>query len=239
MSWDHERVEELLAGHVLGALDTEDAELAERALVEHVPGCERCASALHDLRSIAGDLALAAPAVAPSPALEGRLRATIEGVPLRRRTPWLVGAAAAAAVAVAGLSGWNVTLAGRLSEAETRQAWLADAVSAFGHPDAEVLQLEGSSRARINVWFVRGEQRMYLVASNMEHPGEDVYKVWVVDGDTAHGEGSFVPEDGVGMVPVNVGPSEVDLVMVTREAVSDGPTPTASPIASATFAPAG
>lgn len=34
MSWEHERVEELLAAHVLGGLDGDDAALARRMTVE-------------------------------------------------------------------------------------------------------------------------------------------------------------------------------------------------------------
>ncbi|HWC32673.1 MAG TPA: anti-sigma factor, partial [Actinomycetota bacterium] len=61
MSWDHERVEELLAGYVLGGLDDEDAALASRAVLEHVPECERCRRSLEEYRLVAGDLGLAAP----------------------------------------------------------------------------------------------------------------------------------------------------------------------------------
>ena len=60
MTWDHERVEQLLAGHALGVLDDDEAALAERALVEHVPECSRCRRALSEYEALAGDLALAA-----------------------------------------------------------------------------------------------------------------------------------------------------------------------------------
>ena len=57
---DHQRIDELIAGHVLRALEGEDAAEAERVLAEHVPTCPRCRSILDELEETAGDLALAA-----------------------------------------------------------------------------------------------------------------------------------------------------------------------------------
>ena len=85
MSWDHERVEELLAAHALGGLDAEDAALAERALEEHVPDCERCRRAWDGYREVAADLALAAPAIATAaaaPAIQARALPGRRGRPI-------------------------------------------------------------------------------------------------------------------------------------------------------------
>ena len=65
MTEDHDRIEELLAGHALGALGDEDLAEAERLLAEHVPTCPTCRAASGSFRETSADLALAAPAAAP------------------------------------------------------------------------------------------------------------------------------------------------------------------------------
>src|SRR5205814_7768874 len=60
-----ERIEELLAGHALGALSGEDRARADRLLAEHVPTCDVCRAWPGKSLLISGDLALATPPVAP------------------------------------------------------------------------------------------------------------------------------------------------------------------------------
>lgn len=234
MSWDHERVEELLAGYVLRGLDPEDAALAERALIEHVPGCGPCRRALEDFRLVAGDLALAAPAARPPDTLRARLRRTVAPEPGGGRRWAGLAASGLAAALLAGAVGWNVSLAARLDDAETRQRLLVDAVSTLGHPEAGVVPLHGSVRGRMALLFLPGEDRMYLVATNMPEPERGVYRVWLVSGGRVRSAGTFVPRGGVVMVGVEGAPEELERVMVTHEPSADSPTPSASPVAVAT-----
>ena len=74
---DHQRIDELIAGHVLRALEGEDAAEAERVLAEHVPTCPRCRSILDELEETAGDLALAAGPAPPPELLLTRLHREI------------------------------------------------------------------------------------------------------------------------------------------------------------------
>ena len=233
MTLDHERVQELLASRALGGLAGEDAGLAEQAIAEHLPSCDACRPALDGFREVAGDLALAAPAAAPPDTLWPRLRRTVAAQPPRRWTGWA--SVAAVVVLAGGLTGWNLVLTDRLGDAETRQSWLVDAVSTVGHPGAGVVRLSGPVQGRVNMLYVRGEDRMYLVASGMREPRRGVYRVWLVRDDLAEAAGSFVPEHGVVMLPVASSVDDVDRVVLTHELTTDSPTPAASPFAEATI----
>jgi hypothetical protein len=232
MSWDdHDRVEELLAGIALGGLDPDDASLGERALVEHVPGCPACRSALDDFREIAGHLALAAPAMSPPETLGASLR---RAVAMERRTGrrWTSWATAGAALLVVGaLSAWNVMLFDRLNDTEHRQVRLVDAVSALGHPEAGVVPLSGSVEGRIQLLYVPGEGQAFLVASGMPKPDRGLYRVWLRGGDTMWHAGSFVPERGVVVIQLEPTADAFEHVLVTMEPNGDSPTPSAPPVA--------
>lgn len=231
MTWDHERVQELLAARALDGLDGDDVARAEEAIAEHVPSCDECRDAVVAFGELAGDLALAAPAAAPPDTLWPRLRRSAAAGPTRRWAGWA--SAAAVLVLAGGLGVWNLVLTDRLADAQTRQSWLLDAVSSLGHPDAGVVQLSGNVQGRMNVLYVRGKDRMYLVASGMAEPDEGVYRVWLVRHDHTEAAGSFVPDHGAVMLPVERGADDVDRVLLTHEPSDDSPTPAASPLAEA------
>lgn len=234
MSWDHERVEELLAGYALGGLDGDDRGLVDRAIREHLPECRRCRETLDDYRTIAGDLALAAPAAAPPDLFGPRLSRTVTPAPspTARRVSWaMVGAAV---VALGVLSGWNVMLTDRLGDAEVQQRWMAEAVASLGSPDSGVLSLEGASEGQIQLLWTPDSERMYLVASGMSPVDQGVYHVWLVNEDGWRSAGTFVPDDGVAMVPMDEDPGSFQEVVITHEQAEDVPTPTASPLAHGT-----
>ena len=234
MSWEHERVEELLAGHVLDGLDAEDAALAERALLEHVPGCARCRRALDEFRLVAGDLALAAPAASPADTLLPRMRRSLAPAGRRRVWPaWALGAAAG--VVLIGLSGWSLTLvaglSGRLDDAQRTQGWLVDALSTATHPSSQVLALDGANEARVSVLSVPGSEQSYLMATNLPDP-RFVYHVWFLGGGETWHAGELEVFHGWGMMPVETNPEQWELVMLTDEPRGH-PAPEASPLVSA------
>ena len=233
MTWDHDRVEELLAAHVLRGLDGDEAELAERALEEHVPECGRCRDALERYRTVAGDLGLLAHAVEPPALVEARLRRTLGR---RTRTGWRRagwGAVAAVVVTAAGLTAWNLALAGRLADAESRQGLMAEALSTFAQPQARTVPLRGAPGVRMTLVHDPGEGRMYLIATGL--PDVDgVYTVWFLGGDRAWSPGALEPRRGVAMMPVRTDLERWETVMVTVEPELGRPSPAASPVMSAT-----
>jgi anti-sigma-K factor RskA len=234
VTWDHERVEELLAAHAVDGLDPEEAALAERALLEHVPGCERCRRALDGYRLVAGDLALAAPAASAPDTLLPRLRRSV--IPPRRRTwvAWVVGGAAG--VILLGLSGGSLlfagSLSGRLDTAQRQQGWLVDALSTWTHPSAEVEPLVGPGDQRVSILYVPGERHVYVMAAHLPDP-EFAYHVWFLGGGTSWHAGVLETHHGWGMMPVDTDPDQWEVVMLTDEPAGR-PEPQASPLVSAT-----
>lgn len=226
MTWDHDRVEELLAGQALGSLDPEEAALSERALVEHVPECDRCRQALEDYRALAGDLALTAPPARPPDALLLRLRR--ETGPRRRPfvgARWLETVAAAAAIL--GLIAWNLLLVGRLNRAEGRldraqgrQALMVEAMAAVGSPDASVVPMTGSPGVRAAMIYVHERHEAYFLASGL--PQGD-YQLWLVTAESWESLGTFISSDGIAVLRATAEAQDLREVVVTEAAPLRGP----------------
>jgi hypothetical protein len=232
MTWEHERVEELLAGHALGGLDPEDAALAERALAEHVPECESCRRAWDGFREVAADLALVAPAVTPSESLEARVR---RGLRRPERVRPLVAVGTAAAALLVAFSGFNMIRAGqlgdRLEEAQAAQQSLFDAVQTVAHPEHQTIPLQGEGPAGAALYYVPGESRSILMAKDLPPPRHE-YHVWFVSGSQMWHAGVLDVERGRAVLSCRTDAGKWDSVMLTDEA-GRRPRPTSSPLISA------
>lgn len=79
---------ELLPDYALGCLDEDEADLVAR----HLAGCPLCRAEAEAYQAVAGQLALAAPDVAPPPHLKERLmervRTSRPAAPAQPRAPW-------------------------------------------------------------------------------------------------------------------------------------------------------
>jgi hypothetical protein len=243
VSWDHDRVEELLAAHALDGLDGDDAELAERALVEHIPECDRCRRAWDAYRDVASDLALAATPVPTSEALDTRVGRDVLGpvgaVPIRPVRPF-VGVAAGIIAALVGLSGFNIVrngqLADQVEQAERGQSQILGAISTVAHPDHESVSLIGSGEEAVRLYYVPGERRGYLMADNLPPP-RFTYHVWFVDDGEVWHAGTLRVHSGRAVLSCRTDPAEWDAVMLTDEP-RHRPGPRSSPVVSASVAPA-
>jgi hypothetical protein len=229
VSWDHERVQELLAGRALGGLDPEDLALADRAVAEHVSGCDECRAAEEGFRAAAGDLALLAPPAATSAILDARL-SRLTGRRTRPRLSLGWTAAAAATLALVGMAGWTIALDRRLDRTQLQQAWMVDALSTIGQPDVAVVPLQGSGRAAI--LQAKGGDDHYLLAAGLPEP-RGVYQVWFLGEGQRWTAGAFVPDRGTVMVPLHTDMSQWHTVVIVDAPDEDTPAPTASPLARA------
>ena len=200
---DHERIEELLAGHSLRVLSAEDAIEADRLVLEHVPTCERCRATLRDFDELGGELALAARAVEPPDLLLGRLRKEVEPRPELPKRRSVLGWSAAVAVAAAiGLATWNtIALDNRVSGAEKRESRLTGALQLVSDPRAKMVPVRPQTASRATnliAAYVPGRQEMSVVGSGIPQPKPGhTYRLWLVQpGGIAQPAGDFHPDSG-------------------------------------------
>jgi hypothetical protein len=219
---DHERIEEMVAAFALGSLERGDE--AEHELLEHIPGCSSCRALFRDLREVAADLALAAPARPVPPSLEQRILARIRGeerpvVKPAVRSISMRTAAVAAAVALVlagGLGAWAASLSGRIARAERRAALAAAALSVVNDPNASVYSLTGGRGSLLLASRPGG--RAVLVGSGMPDPGEGkIYELWLLKDTKATAIDVFRPDDGAVVLPVDSDILAFDAVAVTIE----------------------
>jgi anti-sigma-K factor RskA len=226
-----EHVDELIAGHALRALSSED----EERVVVHLAECERCRRKLRETESVAATLAYSVPQIAPPPDLRSRVLAIAEPVvaapaaeapaavapvavgPGRPRRGWwprfsLV-AVPAMAVALVALVAWNVSLRNDLSTNRTDLASGA-AVTLRGVGNV-VAQPDGNAT---------------LFAHLRPAPAGKTYEAWVIRGSVALPAGVF---QGGGTVELKLTEAAMpgDRIAVTIEPAGGTRKPTTTPIA--------
>ena len=184
---NHSEYEQLAAGYVLGALEPDDEHVFQR----HLGGCSECEANVRDLEEVVGTLAYAAPPVDPPETLWASIqreirpeRRPVQPQPIRPRrwaSPWVARLAAAAAiVAVATLSVWNLNLRDENAGYRDRVTALEQATRLLNEPDTAKVALEGSAaEARATVLAAEAQDRGVLVVENLPplQRGK-VYELW-------------------------------------------------------------
>ena len=220
MTEDHERIEELLAGHALGALDGEDRAEADRLLAEHVPTCLRCRTTLDPFLDVAGDLALAAPAAQPPDLLWGRLKRDVLAPPApRRRRVFAWGSVVTAAAAVVGLAAWNATLNTRLSNEVASQRQLSNAITTLADPNSTKVRLDSDTEPNpMEAAYVTRQAHLSIVGVGIPDPAPgQVYRLWLVGSQGNRLARDFRPDHGVVVLTVSVDPSRYSELVITEE----------------------
>jgi anti-sigma-K factor RskA len=192
---NHSEYEQLAAGYVLGALEPDDEHVFQR----HLGGCSECEANVRDLEAVVGTLAYAAPPVDPPETLwasiQREVRREARPEPRRAQPPpqprpvrprrWaspLVArlAAAAAIVAVAALSVWNLNLRDENAGYRDRVTALEQAARLLNEPNTDKVTLKGSAaQAQATVLAAEGQDRGVLVVENLPplQRGK-VYELW-------------------------------------------------------------
>lgn len=198
----HDPIEELLGAYALDAVDDD-----ERAAVEaHLATCPRCRAEVDSHREVAAHLAAGAPAPEGlwdriAEALEGEtpppLRLVIdrdvpvapadqpgaEVVRLRpRQRIGVLAAAAAAVVAIVGLSISSINQQDRIDDMEAAQGLEQAALDAFAAPDARLADLTGEDGTVIRA-VVLPDGTGYLLADDLPDVGDRIYQLWGATGD--------------------------------------------------------
>src|SRR5919204_3229616 len=180
-----ESIHELTAAYALDALDESDSEAYER----HLAQCERCRDELAALSGAAAALAYAVDAPPPPPALRGRILDAARDerqnvVPLRRRRPFQLVAAAAAVAACAAVAVgiWAVTLDRSLSRERAARSAEARAAAILADPAAHRIALAG----RPGALYVQRDGKAALVVQALPAaPNDKTYEAWVIRAGTA------------------------------------------------------
>lgn len=224
----HESIQELLAGYALEALSGDEAREVER----HLPTCAECRRTLADYRHVTQELGhLVPPRVAPSH-LEADLRARLAAARvstrparLTRLPGWQPLALAAAFVMVLGLGLW-VALSGTLSQRTSdrlAESILSseDAVRVAMVPDDIAPEATGN--------VVLGEENrafVVLVTDLPPLPAEQVYQLWLIEGDRRDDGGTYQPDEEVWLVRTPQDLDTYDAIGVTIEPLGGSPGPT-------------
>jgi anti-sigma-K factor RskA len=184
---NHSEYEQLAAGYVLGALEPDDEHVFQR----HLGGCPECEANVRDLEEVVGTLAYTAPPVDPPETLwasiQREIRPEQRRVPppparSRRRVSPLVArlAAAAAIVALAALSVWNLNLRDQNAGYRDRVATLEEASRLLNEPNTAKATLKGTAaEAQATVLASPAQGRGVLIVENLPPLQRDkVYELW-------------------------------------------------------------
>jgi anti-sigma-K factor RskA len=220
---------------VLGALDDAEA----RDFAAHLPGCERCIADVAALQPVVDVLPMAAPPMAPPPALKGRIMAVVESEAqlLRAAGPE---ADRPPLPAPRRIVGWR-RLFGALRPLPA--AALATALLAVGVL-VGVLASGGSDTTVIRGFAPQGAQVALKVSDHKGHlemtamprlPTGRTYQMWLVRGKGKPvSAGTFtVARDGSADVDVDGSLKDTDQLLVTQEPSGGSAQPTSAPLAGA------
>jgi anti-sigma-K factor RskA len=256
---NHSEYEQLAAGYVLGALEPDDEHLFQ----QHLGDCAVCEANVHELEDVVGKLAYAVPSVQPPETLWASIRHEIRSAPApaqvpvpaevpapaltpprearRRASPLLARLAVAAAiVAVAALSLWNLNLRDQNAGYRDQVATLEDTTRLLTDPSTTKIALEGPATqqgAHATVLASADQDDGVLVVAGL--PAAERGKVWELWGiperDIARAEKALVFEtsggQGVQYLKFRVPVDQRTAFAVTQEPGPDGSVkPTDEPV---------
>ncbi len=215
-------IHDLTAAYALDALDPHDQERYEA----HLATCERCREELAELRDPVAMLAYGVESPAPPPELRDRILDAARAersnvVPIRRRWPAALGAAAAVAATVAiALGLWGSSVSDQLDRERAISAILAD-------PDAKSIPLQGAN-GRVVVTDT-GEAAL-VVSGLATAPEGKTYELWVAEGDQMLPAGVFDARHERDVVRLTRPVPPGSGVAVTVEDAGGADAPTSDPI---------
>ncbi len=220
----HDEIEALLAGYVLRGLSGPDAARADGLLSDHVPTCAACRDSLARFQGITAELAFVAEPLPPPDLLLTRLHRELRPRS-RRQGPVRILAVAAGFVAVVGLTGLTVSQGMRAGGLQERANHLSNMLDLASQPDAQVTSLSGtSSPAPLTEIAAPGTEVFYLFGRNVPSPPPgEVYRVWLVSGDTSTPVGEFRPDDGLVAIRLAFDPTRFDEILITVEPEASEP----------------
>ncbi|MDQ3689707.1 MAG: anti-sigma factor [Chloroflexota bacterium] len=227
---DCQNFDELAPAYGLGAVEAHEID----AIEQHLDACTQPHDEARELLAVASLIPVALEPAAPSPALRGRLMATIFETPQEhrpnavaparrtaviepttapRRPWWQFGAmpSAVAAVGLAaavGLGAWGITLNGQLSDRDAALRAVASADSAY------VAQGDAGRG-----WVIQNDDEALFLADGLaELASGQLYELWLMDADgNAVAVGTLDETDGIAVVTLEQGLDDAATFAVTVE----------------------
>ncbi|OGO54537.1 MAG: hypothetical protein A2V85_10920 [Chloroflexi bacterium RBG_16_72_14] len=257
-----DEVRDLAPMFVTGALDPDEMD----AIREHLAGCEDAHAELSGLGEAATALLASVEPVEPPAALRSRLLAAAEAdlaegrhpasapapVPApvidldeerarrRSRLGWLL--AAAAAIAVIALGGWNLALQRDLAAAQAYRNGVAQALEAAAEPGALTAFLAAEDGSVSGLGVVATDGTVHLAMRGLAGTtGTQVYTAWAIASEGAPVPiGEFtVGADGVAVATARVAAAIPGTTLaLTLEAAPGATTPTLPIVAAGVAGPA-
>jgi anti-sigma-K factor RskA len=201
-----ERLEELMAGYVLGNLSSEEAEELNQLLTEH----PELATEVQQLQEVLEVLPYALPEVEPPQHLRQAILNTTSPhptpVPMApqpkrwrelRRSPlfWsrLVGSAVVLLVLILGLDNYRIRL--KFTTMQAKVARQKDVIAMLQKPDTHVVPLKGMAQASAatgSMLMTPSESQAVLILQNLPVlPQGEFYQLWSVQNDEKIPWGQF------------------------------------------------
>lgn len=239
-----ERLEELIAGYVLGNLSPKEAEELRLLLIEH----PELATEVHRLQEVLEVMPYALPEVAPPPHLRSTLleaasadsvgvasprasenpnpvsRGRLRGSPLLWSN--IIGSVAAILAIAFGLDNYHI---------KQQVVWQKDVISMLQQPDTQLVSLKGmdqASAASGSIVMTPGEPKAVLILQNLPVlPKGQSYQLWAVVNNEKIPWGQFnASKHGKVFVKLSMpSNSQITTLVVTVE-VSPTPTSPAGPM---------
>jgi anti-sigma factor RsiW len=228
-----ESIHELSAAYALHALDAREAAGFEA----HLAGCEDCRAAVASFAETAAALAYAPESPVPPAALRGRIltAATAERsnvVPLRRRRPvQIVAAAAAVAAGVAiGFGVWASSLNDRLQQEQDVSAARAAALHIVAAPGTRITEIGGGHGS---LAVARDGRAVLMLGDMAPAPSGHTYEAWVIPAQSRPQPAGVFGGGNDTMLALQRPVPEGAVVAVTVERGSGSDSPHSAPILSA------
>ncbi len=239
-----ERLEELIAGYVLGNLSSEEAEELRQVLTER----PELSTEVHRLQEVLELMPYALPEVAPPQHLREAILAQVAppqhlrtGIltaadvevkrsPTPKRFPlvWSQIAGSIAALLVLALGLDNYQLRQQLSNMQAQVARQKDVIAMLQNPNTHLVSLKGmdmASAASGSVVMTPGEPKAVLILQNLPVlPKGQAYQLWVVVSGEKIPSGQFNPSSqGTVFVKMSTPPSAKVTALVVTVEVSPAP----------------
>lgn len=226
---DCRALDEVAPAYGLGAVDALEVD----AIEQHLESCAQPHDEARELIATASLIPMALEPAAPSPALRGRLMATIAETPQEHRVevaatpravviepmtmprrPWwqfgsMPSAVAAVGLAAAvGLGAWSVSLNGQLGKRDA-------ALQAVASADAAYVAQGQAGRG----WVIEnGDQALFLADGLADLAAGQLYELWLMDADgNAVAVGTLTETDGVAVVTLEQDLDDAATFAVTVE----------------------